>query len=340
MNSKVEQIQQLLLTPKKVVVIGHINPDGDTVGSSLALAFFLRKKGHQCHVLIPDNLEYTLTWMPEATQITIYKKNPEQAKEYLADAEIIFCVDFSNLGRTGDMENLIRNSNAPRILIDHHLNPNFEEFDIVISNPNVSSAAELTYNLLKTFNEPELIDKDIATVLYTGIITDTGALSYSCETPDVYHIIAELVGMGINTRQIRTYLYNMLPESRLRVTGYALFSKMKIIKKLRTAYIVLTQDELKNLRYQKGDTEGLVNCCISMNNIVFGCIIIEQIDCVKLSFRSRGNFDVSQFAVQHFEGGGHKNASGGSTHIPLEKTVAKFETVLHQYRDALLAVVI
>ena len=340
MKSKVEQIQQLLSEPRKIAIIGHINPDGDTVGSSLALAFFLRKKGHQCHVLIPDNLEYTLTWMPEASQITIYKKNPEQAKEYLEEAEIIFCADFNNLERTGDMAKLIRSTKVPRILIDHHLNPNMEEFDIVISNQTVSSSAELTYNILKMFNEPELFDKDIATVLYVGIITDTGALSYSCENPSVYQTIGELVNMGINTQQIRTYLYNMLPESRLRVIGYGLFAKMKISKKLRTAYIVLTQEELHNLRYQKGDTEGLVNYCISMNNIVFGCIIIEQIDCVKLSFRSRGDFDVSQFAIKHFEGGGHKNASGGASYVSLEKTVAKFESILPQYKKELQEVVI
>ena len=340
MKNEVEQIQQLLLKPRKIVLIGHINPDGDTVGSSLALASFLRKKGHQCQVLIPDNLEYTLTWMPGVEQITIYKKNPEQATDCIANAEIIFCVDFNNLDRTGDMEKLIRNNTkASRILIDHHLNPKTEDFNIIISTQDISSAAELTCNILKIFNEPELIDKDIATALYVGIITDTGALSYSCENTSVYQIIGELVNMGINVQQIRTNLYNMLPESRLRLTGYALFAKMKIIKAFRTAYIVLTQEELHRMHYQKGDTEGLVNYCISMKNIVFGGIIIEQIDCVKLSFRSHGNFDVSQFAVKHFEGGGHKNAAGGSSHLPLEKTVAKFESILPQYRKELSEVV-
>jgi phosphoesterase RecJ-like protein len=279
--------------------------------------------------------------MPEAKQIVIYKKDPEQAKTYIADAEVIFCVDFNNLERAGDMEKFIRNNtNASRILIDHHLTPSIKDFDIVISTQDTSSAAELTYNLLKAFNEPELIDKEMATVLYVGIITDTGALSYSCENTSVYQVIAELVDMGINVPQIRTNLYNMLPESRLRVMGYGLYVKMKIIKAFRTAYIVLTQEELHRLHYQKGDTEGLVNYCISLRNIVFGGIIIEQIDCIKLSFRSRGDFDVSQFAIQHFEGGGHKNAAGGSSHLSLEKTVAKFESVLQKYRKELLNVVI
>ena len=341
MKNKVEQIQQLLERPAKIALIGHVNPDGDTVGSALALAFFLRKKGHQCHVLIPDNLDYTLTWLPEAEQITIYKKKPEQAKEYIADADIIFCVDFNGLERITDMAPLVRsNTKAPRILIDHHLNPTLEDFDIVISTPNISSTAELTYNLLKSFNEPELLDIEIATALYVGIITDTGALSYACENTSVYHAVAELVDMGINTQQIRTYLYNMLPESRLRIMGYGLYVKMKVIKALRTAYIVLTQDELHLFRYQKGDTEGLVNYCISMKNIVFGGIIIEQIDCVKLSFRSHGDFDVSRIATQHFEGGGHKNAAGGTSYLSLEKTVAKFESILPQYRKELLETVI
>jgi phosphoesterase RecJ-like protein len=341
MKSKVEQIQQLLLTPKKVVIVGHLNPDGDTVGSALALAFFLRKKGHQCNVLIFDNLDYTLTWMPEADKITIYKKNPEQAKAYIAEAEVFFCVDYNGLERTGDMAPFIRdNTKAPRILIDHHLNPSTDDFDIIISTPNTSSTAELTYDILKLFNEPELFDKDIATALYAGIITDTGALSYSCENTSVYYAVAELTDMGINVPQIRNNLYNMLPESRLRVTGYGLYVKMKIIKAFRTAYIVLTQDELHALHYQKGDSEGLVNYCISMKNIVFGCIIIEQTDRIQLSFRSRGNFDVSKIAVQHFEGGGHKNASGASSYVSLEKTVARFESILPLYRQELLEVVI
>jgi phosphoesterase RecJ-like protein len=341
MKSKVEQIQKLLLTPKKIAIIGHINPDGDAVGSALALAFFLRKTGHQCRVLIPDNLDYTLTWLPEANQIIFYKKKPEQAKEYIADAELIFCVDFNNLERIGDMTQLVReNTKAPRILIDHHLNPNEKEFDIVISTPNVSSAAELTYNLIKAFNQPELIDKDIATVLYAGIITDTGALSYGCENTNVYRVVADLIDMGVNVPQVRTNLYNIFPESRLRLTGYALYVKMKILKSLRTAYIVLTQDELKLMHYQKGDTEGLVNYCTTMRNIIFGCIIIEQTDRIQLSFRSRGDFDVSRIATQHFEGGGHKNASGGSSYVSLEKTVAKFESILPIYRKELLDVVI
>jgi phosphoesterase RecJ-like protein len=341
MKNKVEQIQQLLSSPRNIAIIGHINPDGDTVGSALALAFFLRKTGHQCQILIPDNLDYTLQWLPEADKITIYKKKPEQAKEYIADADVIFCVDYNNLDRIGDMTQLVRNNTkAPRILIDHHLYPNFAEFDIVISTSNTSSAAELTYELIKAFDKPELMDSDIATALYVGIITDTGALSYACENTSVYRAVAELIDMGINVQQIRSNLYNIFPESRLRVMGYGLYVKMKILKSLRTAFIVLTQEELKLLHYQKGDTEGLVNFCITMKNIIFGCIIIEQTDRIQLSFRSRGNFDVSQIATKHFEGGGHKNASGGSSYTSLEKAVAKFEAVLPQYRKELLEVVI
>ena len=337
--SEVEQIQKLLQTPKKVAIIGHINPDGDTVGCALALSFFLRKKGHQCYVLIPDNLDYTLTWMPESDKIVIYKKRPDEAKACIAEAEVIFCVDYNSLDRIGDMTPLVRATNAPRILIDHHLNPNLDEFDVVISTPNTSSAAELTYGFLKSFDE-KAIDADIATALYTGIITDTGALSYACENTSVYRAVADLTDMGINVQQIRSSLYNVYPESRLRLTGYGLYVKMKVIKSLRTAYIVLTQDELRLMHYQKGDTEGLVNYCTTMKNIVFGCIIIEQTDRIQLSFRSRGDFDVSRIATQHFVGGGHKNASGGSSYVSLEQTVKKFESILPMYRKELLAVAV
>ena len=340
MKSKVEQIQQLLPNSGKIALIGHVNPDGDTVGSALALAFFLRKKGHQCRVLIPDNIDYTLTWMPEADKIIIYKKNPEQAKEYIAEADVIFCVDFNNLERISDMAPLVRgNTKAPRILIDHHLNPSMEEFDVIISTTNTSSTAELTYDFIKTLDEKSF-DIDIATALYAGIITDTGALSYACENTSVYRAVADLTDMGINVQKIRTSLYNVFPESRLRLMGYGLYVKMKVLKSLRTAYIILTQEELHLMHYQKGDTEGLVNYCISMKNIIFGCIIIEQIDRIQLSFRSRGNFDVSKIAAQHFEGGGHKNASGGSSYVSIEETIKKFETILPLYRKELLAVVI
>jgi len=341
MKREVERIQKLLLKPANIAIIGHVNPDGDTVGSSLALSFLFRKMGHQCQVLIPDNLDYTLTWLPEADNIIISRKKPEQAKEHITEADIIFCVDYNSLDRIDNMAQFVReNTKAPRILIDHHLDPKLDDFDIAISDSNTSSVAELTYNLIKDLEKEELIDTDIATALYVGVITDTGSLSYGCDNTSVFRVVADLIDMGINVQQIRTSLYNVFPESRLRLLGYGLYVKLKVIKSLRTAYIVLTQDELKRLHYQKGDTEGLVNYCITLKNIVFGCIVIEQTDRIQLSFRSRGNFDVSRIATQHFEGGGHKNASGGSSYVSVEKTVNKLESILPMYRKELLEVVI
>jgi len=341
MKNEVKQIRKLLLKPCNIALIGHVNPDGDAVGSALALSFLFRKMGHQCQVLIPDNLDYTLTWMPESDKITISRKKRELAKEYIDKADIIFCIDYNSLDRIDNMTQfVIENTKAPRILIDHHIDPKLDDFDIAITNTNTSSTAELTYQIIKELGKADLIDKDIATALYVGIITDTGSLSYGCESTNVFRVVADLIDMGINVQQIRTNLYNVSPESRLRLMGYGLYVKLKVIKSLRTAYIVLTQNELKRLHYQKGDTEGLVNYCITMKNIIFGCIIIEQTDRIQLSFRSRGDFDVSRIATQHFGGGGHKNASGGSSYVSLEETVNKFESLLPTYRKELLEVVI
>lgn len=339
MKKAVAQIKEILSTPKKIVTIGHMNPDGDAVGSILALSVLWQKLGHECHVLLPDGLDYTLSWMSGADKITIYKKAPKKCEQLISEAEVVFCMDFNNLQRIGSMGTLVRdNTQAKKILIDHHLNPATEEFDIVISTPKVSSTAELTYNFIKDYGLTELIDAEIATALYVGIITDTGSLSYSVNSTDVYRIVADLIDTGVDTQYVRARLYNMYPESRLRLTGYALYSKMKVLKNLRAAYIVITQEELRMFNYQKGDTEGLVNYCIAMNNIIFGCIIIEHLDRIQLSFRSRGDFDVSGLASEYFNGGGHKNASGGSSYTNIEETIERLETVLSKYKKELNAV--
>jgi phosphoesterase RecJ-like protein len=341
MKNAVEQIKKILSEKKKIVLIGHINPDGDAVGSAFGLSFLWKKMGYTCTVLLPDSIDYTLSWMPGIDESIIYKRTPDQAKISIEEAEVIFCLDCNSLQRIGDMGQFVRNNHkAAKILIDHHLTPNLEDFDIVISTSKVSSTAELTYDFIKEYGQERLIDKDIATALYVGIITDTGSLNYATDNTDVFRKVADLIDIGIDVPYIRARLYNMVPESRLRLAGYALYSKMIVIKSLRSAYIVLDQEELRRLHYQKGDTEGLVNYCIMIKNVIFGTIITEHPDRIQLSFRSRGNFDVSKIASEYFDGGGHKNASGGSSYISLNDTVKKLENIIQNHRAELLAVTI
>lgn len=340
MKNAVEQIKQLLQDKKRIVAIGHMNPDGDAVGSCLALSALWEKMGHESRVLLPDPVDYTLSWMPGVENIVVHKKNPEQALSLIKEAEVIFCLDFNNLHRIGELEQAVRdNVSAKRILIDHHLNPATEEFDAVISTPEISSTAELTYDFIGAFGMAEAVDAEMATDLYVGIITDTGSLSYSTENTDVFRKVADLIDKGVDVPYVRGNLYNMFPESRLRLMGYALYAKMKILKPCHSAYIVLTQEELRRLHYQKGDTEGLVNFCIAMKNIIFGCIIIEHLDRIQLSFRSRGDFDVSRIASEYFAGGGHKNAAGGSSHTTIEETVETLEKIIRKHKKELVAAV-
>ncbi|MDD4848465.1 MAG: DHH family phosphoesterase [Bacteroidales bacterium] len=337
MKTPIENIKDILSNKKRITLFLHLNPDGDSIGSSLALQAVLEKIGHQCTIISSDFINNSINWLPGVEKILIAKRCMRTVQKIIQETEVFFCADFNQLHRIGTLSQYVLKNPSPRILIDHHIHPNPDEFQMIISDTTASSTAELVFRFLNEMSWTEYMDNNIATCLYVGIITDTGSLSYSCSHCGIYQTIAKLMEYDVNIEKVRIRIFGSYGESHHRIYGYAL-QKMKILTELRAAYIILNKEELKRFNYHIGDTEGLANECISLRNIVFGCLISEREGGVRISFRSRGDFDVNVLARQEFEGGGHKNASGADSSKTPEETGIYLEEILQKYKDQLLAV--
>ncbi|HXH17539.1 MAG TPA: bifunctional oligoribonuclease/PAP phosphatase NrnA [Chitinophagales bacterium] len=335
MNSTdVEKVKALLTPGKKIVITTHSNPDGDAMGSSLALFHYLKKKGCSPVVIVPTDYPDFLAWMPGDEAVIIYPKKTAMSNQLITEAEIIFCLDFNALSRTGDMENPLRQSGAVKIVIDHHIAPdNFPDF--LFSDVSLSSTAEMVYDFIVSAGDEPLIDRSMGTCLYAGIVTDTGGFQFPVTSPKVHRIAALLIEKGVNNSEVYEKIFNQFTESRLRLFGYCLVEKMKLFKELKTGLITLNREELQRFNVTTGDTEGLVNYPLKIEDINFAALIIDRTEKIKLSFRSKGSFDVNAFARKHFNGGGHKNAAGGQSNERLEAVVKKFEEVILHYRNEL-----
>jgi len=312
----------------KVVIISHVNPDGDAIGSSLALYQYLKSKSFEnVEVVIPNMHPSFLTWMPCNDRITTATNKNSPATRLLKDADLIFCVDFNDLERTDQLAASIRNSKAIRVLIDHHPDPK-PEFDIMFSYTATSSTSELVYDLIVAMGHKNVLSKDMAACLYAGIITDTGSLSYGCNYPKTYYIIAHLMELGIDGEFIHRLIYDTYSEDRMRLLGYSLSDRLVVLHSCKTAYIHLSSQDLKNFNYKEGDTEGVVNYALSIQGIELAAIFIEKKGVVKISLRSKGDINVNNIARTYFNGGGHKNAAGGRSKRSLDDTVAYFKSIV------------
>jgi phosphoesterase RecJ-like protein len=329
--------KEYLNKSRKVVVITHFKPDADALGSSLGLSGYLKKKGHAVTVITPSDYPDFISWMPGNNEVVIFQKErPQKAKQLIADADTIFCLDFSSLNRINDLGEIVGASPATKVLIDHHLEPEkfaqYEQWD-----GTAASTAELVFQLIEELGDKSLIDVNIANCLYAGIMTDTGGFRHSNTTHKVFKIAGELVALGANPSKVSKLIYDTNSIERLRLMGYVLGQKLKVIPEYRTAYIVLTAEELKNFSSQTGDTEGFVNYGLSIKGIKLSVLISDRKENIKLSFRSLGNFSVNDMARKYFDGGGHRNASGGQTKLTLEQTLEKFLSILPEYKEQLLA---
>jgi len=331
---KLSKVKELLNKPSNIIITSHLNPDGDAIGSSLAMYNFLLQKNHNVSVITPNEFPAFLAWMPNSDKILIYKHQQEKALELLNNADIVFCLDFNSIQRAEKFAEPIKNSGAIKILIDHHTQSE-DNFDYVISTVKTSSTSELVYDFIVDLGEKHLINKSIAESIYVGIVTDTGSFSYLCNYEKTYLIVAELIKLGVDCEHIHRLVYDTFSENRLRLLGYCLSEKLRVLDEFHTAYIYLSAEDLKKFDYQVGDTEDVVNYALSIKNINFAVIFIERKKLIRLSFRSKGEFLVNEFAKKHFEGGGHKNAAGGNSYLSLEQTVKKFEELLPQYRRQL-----
>ncbi|WP_029268971.1 bifunctional oligoribonuclease/PAP phosphatase NrnA [Flavobacterium sp. KJJ] len=324
----IQAIQLLLATPKKIAIIPHRGPDGDAMGSTLALYHFLLKNNHQPTVIAPNDFPDFLAWLPGSETVKIFEKDTENCTKILQEAELIFTLDFNAFHRTGEMEHTLVKLTAPFIMIDHHQKPD-DYAAYMYSDTSYGSTCEMIYNFITFLNKKEDIDKTIATCIYTGILTDSGSFRFPGTTGNTHRIIAELIDLGVENTQIPVLLFDNSSYSRLQLLGRAL-QNMKVYEEHKTSYTSLTQSELDAFDYVKGDTEGIVNYGLSIKGIVFTAIFIENKDekIIKISFRSQGGFDVNQFARDHFNGGGHSNAAGGRSELSMEETLKKFEDLV------------
>jgi phosphoesterase RecJ-like protein len=324
----IQAIQLLLATPKKIAIIPHRGPDGDAMGSTLGLYHFLLKNHHHPTVISPNEFPHFLDWMPGASSVKIFEKDKENCTKILEEAEVIFTLDFNALHRVGAMEEVLSKLKAPFIMIDHHQYPH-DYAAYTYSDTAFGSTCEMLYNFIVYLGKKEDIDETIGTCIYTGILTDSGSFRFPKTTGDTHRIIAELIDLGVKNTVIPTLLFDNSSFGRLQLLGRAL-QNMKVLTEHKTAYTTLTQDELDSFDHVKGDTEGIVNYGLSIKGIIFTAIFIENKEekMIKISFRSQGEFDVNQFARDHFDGGGHHNAAGGKSEVSMEETVQKFEDLV------------
>ena len=330
----IETIRNWLDRSKKVAILTHTNPDGDAIGSSLALALALVSKGIDAQVVIPDGLPDFLRWLPGIERSTTFAYKKEKATGIILDADLIFCLDFNDPKRLNGVEEPLNQSEAKKILIDHH--QDLVCFaDICISETWRGSVGEMIYVFIQEVFTENPVDKEIATCLYVAIMTDTGNFNYASSYPEIFQIVGELMKYDLEKDKIYSQVYDAFTEDRMRLLGYCLQEKMVVLPKYHTAYISLTQEELKRFNHRKGDTEGFVNVPFSVKGIRFTALFVEKPDRIKVSFRSRGNFPVNRIATDHYQGGGHINAAGGDSFLTMEETLRDFEALLPNFASEL-----
>lgn len=335
--SDVKEIKELFSTPKNVVIVPHRNPDGDAIGSSLAMYHFLNNSGHNATVVAPNDYPDFLKWLPGSKEVLKFDMQNRQSKAAIDEATIIFLLDFNALHRVGsDMQNTLEDFDGTFIMIDHHQQPDAIA-KYLFSDTSICSTCQMVYHFLEKLDEVAAINAEIATSLYTGIMTDTGSFRFPSTTSTTHRIIADLIDKGADNAKIHNNVYDTNSYGRLQLLGRSL-SNMVVIEKLKTAYIYLSQEDLNEFNYVKGDTEGVVNYALAVEGVIFAAIFIEDVDqqIVKISLRSKGTFSVNKFAREHFDGGGHDNAAGGRSEISLDATISKFLQILPTYKNDLL----
>ena len=322
----------------KIVIVTHVSPDGDAIGSSLGLCHFLESQEKTVNVIVPNAFPDFLRWMPGAKDIIRYDKYAEFAGKLLNEADVICCLDFNALSRIDAMADAVAQSPARKMMIDHHLHP--ESFcRIIISHPEISSTSELVFRLICRLGYFEDITKEGAECIYTGMMTDTGGFTYNSNNREIYFIISELLSKGIDKDEIYRKVYNTYSEGRLRLMGYVLYDKMQVFPQFNSALIWLTKEEQRKFQYIKGDTEGFVNIPLSIKNIIFSVFLHEDTEknMIKISLRSVGTFPCNKVAAEFFNGGGHLNASGGEFYGTMEEAIELFKQALVKYEELLLA---
>ncbi|WP_019038049.1 DHH family phosphoesterase [Psychroflexus tropicus] len=334
-KNTISELKHHLSTDSIVSILGHKNPDGDALGSTLGLSLFLKTLGITSQVIMPNTFPEFLKWLPAVDSVWCFDSDQEKCEEQLKNSDIVFTLDFNSLNRTGDLGAFLATLDTRYVMIDHHQEPS-DYADFMLVDTSIASTCELVHEYIVTQYPEAKLSEDIATCLYTGIMTDTGSFRFPSTTSKTHRIIADLIDAGADNSQIHQNTFDNNAVSRLNLLGRAL-QNLKVIEDLSTAYIYLSQDELNTYGFKKGDTEGFVNYALSLKGIKFAVIFIENKadQIIKISFRSIGDFDVNTFARTHYHGGGHKNAAGGKSDLDLSSTLAEFENTLNTYKERL-----
>lgn len=327
------QILKTIEQNNKFVIIPHHNPDGDAMGSALAFKVLLDKIGKQSTVVTSNDYPEFLHWLPKNETVVVWFKNKYKANAIIEDADVAIFVDFSQLSRIEAFSDKLFEDKT-KILFDHH--PDTEGFpDLKITDTRVSSTSELVGRFFMETKFASLIDKDIASCLLTGIITDTGSFNHNSSRPETYEVLSALLKTGVNKDKIYDKIYNNFSFNRMKLLGLMLNEKMTYLPEFSTAFICLSQKEIDNHAFQHGDSEGFVNIPLGIKGIVFSVFFMEKNDKIKMSFRSTGNFPANEVAKKYFNGGGHKNAAGGYSNLDMEETIKRFKEILIEYKDIL-----
>jgi len=337
---QVQAAQQLMERAHRVVILTHMSPDGDAMGSSLAMRHYLEAQGKEVAVIVPNAFPGFLAWLPKANEDLIYESQRDMADAILDNADLVICTDFNDPKRIGSLGDKLLTLSCDKLLIDHHLHPS-DFANVIISYPESPSTCELVYRLITTLSPlaslPNALATDIATCIYTGMMTDTGNFSYNSNYPEMYIIVGQLVAAGVNKDAIYNAVFNQYSADRMRLMGYCLYNKMRIFPEHHTALIYLSKKELYRFNFQSGDAEGIVNLPLQIKDVHYSCFMREDKvnptevalaggskTKIKISLRSQGDRPVNVFAHDIFGGGGHANASGGEYYGPLPEAVQRF----------------
>ena len=331
----IDAVEKIISEKRCFVVLSHKNPDGDALGSSLALFHYLKARGKEVAVVLPNLFPEFLAWMPGAEEVLLYDRDTEKANEVIGAADAFFCLDFNALDRIGDVASAVSKSDAPKVLVDHHLFPS-DEFAVEMSFPEACSTSELVFRLITMLSGNCAVTFDMAQCIYTGMMTDTGAFAYASSRKDIFLIVAALLETGIDKDVVYRKVFYSSSITRMKLQGYAMYKKLKVYSKYNVALITLSHEELQRFYAVKGDTEGLVNQPLQIKGIRFSCFLREEYPGkINVSLRSVDDFPCNEVAAEFFNGGGHKNASGGELHCSMNEAVALFNRAIKRFEKQL-----